>query len=125
MILWGLSKSAGDVKVNLLMRILEIPESIKIIRQAVKDLLYGKITNKNWEMHDTGIIKSYIEVPRGELYHSYGIEDGSKKFYCQERPSITNVNTMEFAYIGTHITDAQLAIFQCDHALHALTVQFK
>ncbi|MDZ4170813.1 MAG: nickel-dependent hydrogenase large subunit, partial [Methanobacteriaceae archaeon] len=62
-----ITQQDGDVKANLLMRVLEIPESIKIIRQAVKNIPSGPITDRSWEMQDTGIIKSYIEVPRGKL----------------------------------------------------------
>ncbi len=109
-----ITQEGGDVKANLLMRVLEIPESIKIIRQAIKDLPGGRVTNRSWEMQDTGIIKSYIEVPRGKLYHSYSIEDGRVRNSIVRTPSITNINTMEFACIGTHITDAQLAVVQCD-----------
>ncbi len=65
-------------------------------------------------MQDTGIIRNYIEVPRGKLYHSYSLEDGRVRGSIVRTPSITNINTMEFACIGTHITDAQLAIVQCD-----------
>ncbi len=32
-----ITQDDGDVKSNLLMRVLEIPESIKIIRQAIKN----------------------------------------------------------------------------------------
>lgn len=109
-----ITQDDGDVKSNLLVRVLEIFEAIKIIRQAVKDLPEGKITNRSWEMHDTGIIKSYIEVPRGKLYHSYRLEDGRARNIIIRTPSITNINAMEHACIGTHITDAQLAIVQCD-----------
>jgi energy-converting hydrogenase B subunit N len=109
-----ITQDSGDVKANLLMRVLEVPESIKIIRQAVKDLPDGKVTNRSWEMQDTDIIRSYIEVPRGKLYHSYKLEDGRVRNSIVRTPSITNINTMEFACIGTHITDAQLAIVQCD-----------
>jgi len=109
-----ITQDSGDVKANLLVRVLEIPESIKIIRQAINDLPEGKITNRTWEMKDTDIIRSYIEVPRGKLYHSYSLEDGRVRGSIVRTPSITNINTMEFACIGTHITDAQLAIVQCD-----------
>ena len=56
----------GDVKSNLLCRVLEIPEATKIIRQALDHLPDGKITNRSWEMQDAPITKSYIEVPRGK-----------------------------------------------------------
>lgn len=109
-----ITQEDGDVKSNLLMRVLEILESIKIIRQAVKGLPEGKITNRSWEMHDTDIIRSYVEAARGKLYHSYRLEDGRVRNSIIRTPSITNINAMEHACIGTHITDAQLAIVQCD-----------
>lgn len=109
-----ITQDDGDVKSNILMRVLEIPEAIKIIRQAIKGLPEGKVTNRSWEMQDTGIIRRYIEASRGKLYHSYKIEDGKVRNSIVRTPSMTNINAMEHACIGTHITDAQLAIVQCD-----------
>lgn len=109
-----ITQDTGDVKANLLMRVFESFESVKIIRQAIKDLPSGKITNRSWEMHDTDIIKNYIEVPRGALYHSYAIEDGKVRKSIIRTPSMSNIGAMEFACIGNHITDAQLCIVQCD-----------
>lgn len=109
-----ITQDDGDVKSNLLMRVLEIPESIKIIRQAIKALPEGPITNRSWEMQDVTITKSYIEVPRGKLYHSYSLDEGRVRNVIVRTPSITNIGAMEHACIGNHITDAQLAIVQCD-----------
>lgn len=108
------TQDGGDVKSNLLMRVLEIPEAINIIRQAIKNLPGGKITNRSWDMHDAPITKSYIEVPRGKLYHSYALEDGRVRNSIVRTPSITNIGAMQYAAVGHHITDAQLAIVQCD-----------
>lgn len=109
-----ITQDDGDVKSNLLVRVLEIFESIKIIRQTIRNLPNGKITNRSWEMQDTPIVKSYIEVPRGKLYHSYKLEEGRTRNVIVRTPSITNIGAMQYACIGTHITDAQLAIVQCD-----------
>jgi energy-converting hydrogenase B subunit N len=109
-----ITQDDGDIKSNLLVRVLEIPESIKIIRQAIANLPDGKITNRGWDMEDTPITKSYIEVPRGKLYHSYSLDDGRVRNVIVRTPSITNIGAMEYACIGSHITDAQLAIVQCD-----------
>ncbi|HTX61381.1 MAG TPA: nickel-dependent hydrogenase large subunit [Methanobacterium sp.] len=109
-----ITQDDGDVKSNLLVRVLEIPEAIKIIRQAAKNLPEGNITNRSWEMQDTPITKSYIEVPRGKLYHSYYLDEGRVRNVVVRTPSITNIGAMEQACIGNHITDAQLAIVQCD-----------
>ncbi len=109
-----ITQDDGDVKANLLVRVLEIPESIKIIRQAIDHLPEGKITNRSWDMEDSPVTNNYIEVPRGKLYHSYSLDDGRVRNVIIRTPSITNIGAMEYACIGYHITDAQLAIVQCD-----------
>jgi energy-converting hydrogenase B subunit N len=104
----------GDVKSNLLMRALESFESIKIIRQAIANIPEGNLVNRDWEMFDTDIIESYIEVPRGTLYHSYALESGRVRHCIIRTPSMANIGAMQYACIGDQITDAQLSIVQCD-----------
>ena len=104
----------GDVKSNLVMRALESFESIKIIRQAIANLPEGKLVNQDWEMFDTDLSESYIEVPRGTLYHSYALESGRVRHCIIRTPSMANIGAMQYACIGDQITDAQLCIVQCD-----------
>ncbi|WP_292882607.1 hypothetical protein, partial [Methanobrevibacter sp. UBA188] len=104
----------GDVKSNLLMRALESFESIKLIRQAIANIPEGKVVNRDWEMFDTDITESYIEVPRGTLYHSYALESGRVRHSIIRTPSMSNIGAMQYACIGDQITDAQLCIVQCD-----------
>jgi energy-converting hydrogenase B subunit N len=104
----------GDVKSNLVMRALESFESIKIIRQAIANIPDGKVVTRDWEMFDTDIIQSYIEVPRGTLYHSYRLESGRVRHCIIRTPSMANIGAMQYACIGDQITDAQLSIVQCD-----------
>ena len=104
----------GDVKSNLVMRALESFESIKIIRQAIANIPEGKVINRDWEMFDTDITESYIEVPRGTLYHSYALESGRVRHCIVRTPSMANIGAMQYACIGDQITDAQLCIVQCD-----------
>ena len=104
----------GDVKSNLIMRALESFESIKIIRQAIANIPEGKVINRDWEMVDTDITESYIEVPRGTLYHSYALESGRVRHCVIRTPSMANIGAMQYACIGDQITDAQLCIVQCD-----------
>ncbi len=109
-----ITQDSCDVKAQLLMRVFEIFEAIKIIRQAIRDLPEGKITDRSWEMVDTDLIESYIEVPRGTLYHSYAIEDGRVRHCIIRTPSMSNIGAMQYACIDNHITDGQLCIVQCD-----------
>ena len=104
----------GDVKSNLIMRVLESFESIKLIRQAIANIPEGKVINRDWEMFDTDITESYIEVPRGTLYHSYALESGRVRHCIIRTPSMANIGAMQYACIGDQITDAQLCIVQCD-----------
>ena len=104
----------GDVKSNLVMRALESFEAIKIIRHAIANIPEGKIVNRDWEMFDTDINESYIEVPRGTLYHSYALESGRVRHCIIRTPSMANIGAMQYACIGDQITDAQLCIVQCD-----------
>ena len=104
----------GDVKSNLVMRALESFESIKIIRQAIANIPEGKVINRDWEMFDTDITESYIEVPRGTLYHPYALESGRVRHCIIRTPSMANIGAMQYACIGDQITDAQLCIVQCD-----------
>ena len=104
----------GDVKSNLVMRALESFESIKIIRQAIANIPDGKVINRDWEMFDTDHTESYIEVPRGTLYHSYALESGRVRHCVIRTPSMANIAAMQYACIGDQITDAQLCIVQCD-----------
>jgi energy-converting hydrogenase B subunit N len=104
----------GDVKSNLVMRALESFESIKIIRQAVANIPEGKVVNRDWEMVDMDMTESYIEVPRGTLYHSYALESGRVRHCIIRTPSMANIGAMQYACIGDQITDAQLCIVQCD-----------
>ena len=104
----------GDVKSNLVMRALESFESIKIIRQAIANIPEGKVVNRDWEMVDTDITESYIEVPRGTLYHSYALESGRVRHCIIRTPSMANIGAMQYACIGEQLTDAQLCIVQCD-----------
>lgn len=109
-----ITQDDGDVKSQLLMRVFENFEAIRIIRQAIRDLPDGPITNRSWEMQDTPITKSYIEAPRGTLYHSYALEDGRVRNCVIRTPSMANIGAMQYSAIGHHITDAQLCVVQCD-----------
>ena len=109
-----ITQNDGDVKSNLVMRALESFEAIKIIRQAIANIPEGKVVNRDWEMFDTDINESYIEVPRGTLYHSYALESGRVRHSIIRTPSMANIGAMQYACIGDQITDAQLCIVQCD-----------
>ncbi len=109
-----ITQDGGDVAANILMRVTEIFESTKIVRQVIKNLPDGPVVNRDWEMVDSPVYKSYIEVPRGVCYHSYGLEDGKVRHSIIRTPSMSNIGAMQESCIGHPIQDAQLAIVSCD-----------
>ncbi|MBE6493272.1 MAG: hypothetical protein E7Z84_01495 [Methanosphaera stadtmanae] len=109
-----ITQDGGDVRANILMRATEIFESTKIIRQAIRDMPEGPVVNRDWEMVDSPVYKSYIEVPRGVCYHSYGLEDGKVRHSVIRTPSMSNIGAMQESCIGHPVQDAQLAIVSCD-----------
>ncbi|RLE49047.1 MAG: hypothetical protein DRJ31_05995 [Candidatus Methanomethylicota archaeon] len=108
----------GDNKARVVARALEIFECIKIVRQALKDLPEGPLVNRNWVPKRMKFTDSYNEAPRGELYHSYALDDyGRLRHYKIRTPTITSLHAVEYAAIGDHVTDAVLTIASADPCL--------
>jgi len=108
----------GDNKARVIARALEIFECIKIVRQALKDLPEGPVVNRDWSPQRMKFTDSYNEAPRGELYHSYSLDDyGKLRHYKIRTPTITSIHSVEFAAKGDHVTDAVVTIASCDPCL--------
>jgi len=112
----------GDTKARVVSRALEVVESLKIIRQVIKYLPEGVVVNRAWTAKKMEYTTAYIEAPRGELMHSYGLDqNGLIRNYKVRTPSITNLAAMEHACIGDHVTEAILTIASCDPCLACST----
>jgi energy-converting hydrogenase B subunit N len=112
----------GDNKARVVARAFELFESIKIIRQVVKNLPEGPVVNRQWIAGKMDYTIAYIETYRGELMHSYGLDEhGLIRNYKIRTPTITNLAAMEQACIGDHVTDAIVTIASCDPCLTCCT----
>ncbi|MDD1776298.1 MAG: nickel-dependent hydrogenase large subunit [Candidatus Methanomethylicus sp.] len=112
----------GDTKARVVSRALEVLESLKIIRQIVKGLPEGPVVNRSWVAKKMDYTVSYVETYRGELMHSYGLDQGGFiRNYKIRTPTITNLAAMEQACIGDHVTEAILTIASCDPCLTCCT----
>ncbi|MBD3387809.1 MAG: hypothetical protein GF416_02060 [Candidatus Altiarchaeales archaeon] len=108
----------GDVKDRLILRCLEIPESMRIIRQVLDEIPPGKVGTVPKFKYDTEFATTYIEAPRGELFHSLRIDaEGKVRNYRIRTPTPPNLTCMEQACIGDQLTDAILTIISCDPCL--------
>jgi Ni,Fe-hydrogenase III large subunit len=86
--------STGDVRARLVVRALEIVESCKLLRQALRDLPGGPWRGPGFVEVPTGEAISRIEGPRGEVFY-HVTSDGS------EIPHRVRVRTPTFANMPT------------------------
>ncbi|MBU0630673.1 MAG: nickel-dependent hydrogenase large subunit [Candidatus Margulisbacteria bacterium] len=98
----------GDVYAKSVVRLLEILESAKIIRQSLKKLAPGPIAA---EIREIGIGEGIglHEAPRGEVFH-YSRSNGSNnpERHKIRAPSFMNVPSFKKTVIGQKISDAAL-----------------
>ncbi|CAB3288911.1 Energy conserving hydrogenase Ehb large subunit (protein N) [Methanocaldococcus lauensis] len=107
----------GDVFSRLAVRFYECFESIKIIKQGLKELpnLDKKIYNPNYELKEFKPINVYNEAQRGQVYYSYGLDENGRVRQAKVRtPTLTNLACMEAILPGHHVSDAELIIASCD-----------
>jgi len=106
----------GDVYDKAVLRILEIFESIKIIRQCLEKLktITGPIANKVKEISPGEGIGRY-EAPRGEVFH-YIKSDGTNRpvRHKVRAPSYVNIPTFEASCKGIPIADALITLAAVD-----------
>ncbi|MBN1949388.1 MAG: nickel-dependent hydrogenase large subunit [Candidatus Cloacimonetes bacterium] len=112
-----ITAEAGDVFAKAEVRLLEILESIKIIRQCLQRLRKengGDIRIKVKEI-PPGVGIGHAEAPRGEVFH-YVKSDGANRpvRHKVRAPSYTNIPTFRKSCVGQTISDAAIALAAVD-----------
>ena len=107
-------EESGDVFAKAKLRLLETLESIKMIKQAIKQIPGGPIDAKV-EHIPPGEAIGHVEAPRGETFH-YVRSDGSNYpvRHKVRAPSYVNVPTFKASCIGQQIADVGLALAAVD-----------
>ncbi|MBN1540644.1 nickel-dependent hydrogenase large subunit [candidate division KSB1 bacterium] len=107
---------AGDVYDKTVVRLLEIMESSKIIRQCLEKLrsVSGPIVNNVKEISPGEGIGRY-EAPRGEVFH-YMRSDGSNRpiRHKVRAPSFVNIPTFTASCKGIPLADALITLASVD-----------
>jgi Ni,Fe-hydrogenase III large subunit len=109
-----ITRSAGDVQAKAEVRLLETLESIKMVKDLLKDCPDGEI-DAHVEAVPPGEAIGRVEAPRGETFH-YVRSDGGR---CPVRhkiraPSFVNVPSFRASCIGQHIADVTIALAAVD-----------
>jgi len=105
---------SGDVFAKVAVRLLEIPESIKIIVQCLDQMKPGEIDAKVKEI-PPGEGIGRVEAPRGETFQ-YVRSDGSNRpvRHKVRAPSYTNVPTFKATCVGQTVSDATIILAAVD-----------
>lgn len=109
--------TAGDVFDRYRMRIEEMRQSVKIVKQAMENIPQGEIQTKLPRVlrPPKGEAYGHIEAPKGELGF-YLVSDGSTnpyRFHVRP-PSLINLTALRSLLIGVKIADAMVTLGSID-----------
>jgi len=104
----------GDVWDKLVVRVLELFESIKIIRQCLEGLPSGEIDARIAD-YPAGEGIGHIEAPRGETFH-YIRSDGTNRpvRHKVRAPTYMNLPTFKETVKGANLADATIILAAID-----------
>jgi membrane-bound hydrogenase subunit alpha len=107
-------ETAGDVFAKTVVRILEMQESVSIIRQCLDRMPRGSI-DANIKDIPPGEGIGHVEAPRGECFH-YVKSDGTNRPVRHKirAPSYVNVASNKVAAVGQTISDATITLAAVD-----------
>jgi NADH-quinone oxidoreductase subunit D len=112
----------GDVYDRYMIRLLEMRESVSILKQAVRDLPSGPIQDPNTKIRGfrpkAGEAYGRIESPKGELGF-FLISDGSPNPYRYRvrPPSLINLTILEDMCLGQNVADIVVTLGSVDIVL--------
>jgi NADH-quinone oxidoreductase subunit D len=112
----------GDVYDRYMIRLLEMRESVGILKQAMRDLPSGPIMDPNTKIRGfrpkAGEAYGRIEAPKGELGF-YLISDGSANPYRfrVRPPSLINLTVLEDMCLGRNVADIVIILGSVDIVL--------
>ena len=109
-----ITQPEGDVFAKAVVRLLEVFESTKIIRQAAKKLPGGPIAVEVKEI-PAGEAVGRAEAPRGETFHYVRSDGGNRPVRHKVRaPSFVNVPSFKASCIGEEIPDVTITLAAVD-----------
>jgi NADH-quinone oxidoreductase subunit D len=112
----------GDVFDRYMVRILEMRESLKILKQALQEIPEGPVVDPKWKPRNfkpkPGETYGRIEAPKGELGF-YVISDGTANPYRYRvrPPSLINLTVLEDMCLGETVADVVIILGSIDIVL--------
>jgi Ni,Fe-hydrogenase III large subunit len=107
-------RDEGDAYARTAVRLYEVFESERIIRQALRNLPQGPIATLV-ESVGAGLVVSRVEAPRGELLYCIASDGGLTPRRVKIRtPTIPNVRSLEYILLGAQVADVPVIIGSLD-----------
>jgi len=109
-----ITRNEGDVFAKAVVRLLEIFESIKIIKECAEKIPDGPIEAEVREI-PPGEAVGHVEAPRGETFHYVRSDGGNRPVRHKVRsPSYVNVPSFRASCIGQSISDVSITLASVD-----------
>jgi NADH-quinone oxidoreductase subunit D len=109
-----IAQPEGDVFAKAVVRLLETFESIKMVREALRNLPKGPVEVEVKEI-PPGEGCGHAEAPRGETFHYVRSDGGNRPIRHKARaPSYVNVPSFRASCIGQDIADVTLTLAAVD-----------
>ncbi len=111
-----ITREAGDSYARLLVRLDEIDESIKILRQCLTDIPKGAIKKRPVFKFKNSEIMARIEPPRGELVYYIRVgKDQTKPERVKIRtPTLANLHVIKPLIVNHNIADVPVVVASLD-----------
>jgi Ni,Fe-hydrogenase III large subunit len=104
----------GDAYARAFVRLREILESIKIVKQTLKDMPKGEVPKQSALMIEEGMEAGRVEAPRGENFHLIKIKDRRIDRARIRPPTFNFMNIFTKLLIGREIGDVPVILASLD-----------
>jgi NADH-quinone oxidoreductase subunit D len=104
----------GDAYARAFVRLREILESIKIVKQVLKDMPKGDVPQHSTVMIEEGMETGRVEAPRGENFHLIKIKDRRIDRARIRPPTFNFMNIFTKLLIGREIGDVPVILASLD-----------
>jgi len=104
----------GDAYARLIVRFMEVLESIKIIRQLLKGLPEGEIPKPSLVFIKEGMATSQVEAPRGENFYFTIVKDNKLERVKIRTPTFAVINILPILLENMVIGDVPVILHSID-----------
>jgi len=109
-----ITENDGDALARALVRVREIFESIKIVKQVLKNMPDGKIPSVSHTLIEEGMEVGRVEAPRGENFHLIKIKNKKLDRVRIRPPTFNFMSILTKILIGKKIGDIPVIISSLD-----------